>query len=465
MTKARDSYWKGRKGSRKGPSRKRDEDSLRASAVWVLERTLASGAPVGSFISGVSQRFDRRDRALLEELVFGSLRWLRRLDQVIESASNRRLNNIDSKLIGILRVATYQLLFLDRIPAHAAVNEAVEQTRRTTHKGGVSFVNAVLRRIARDPQPELWPVKVEDPVGRLAVEGSHPDFLVQGWLENYGEDRTRDLIAANNTPRPIHLLAFRHRGGRELLAETLIDEGIQVEPSRLSPLGLVVAKGNVLDTEAFRQGMFYIQDEVSQVVALLMPPREEERILDIAAAPGGKSFSIKAWENATQVLAGDRSLSRLLIMRDNCRRLQLPLSLAVIDGSQSAYREESFDRVVLDLPCSGTGTLRKHPEIKWNLKSSDFDHLAAEALLLLEGSAPLVRSGGHLVAITCSLEEKENDRVIQRFLEGNAEFFRDPWTDLPSEWEAMDCGEGKWQCLPGDDHDGFTVHRLRKNPS
>ncbi|MGH6887184.1 MAG: transcription antitermination factor NusB, partial [Geminicoccales bacterium] len=209
---------------------------MRTAAAWVLDRTLATRSSAEPHLAGTLSHFDDRDRALLHELVLGTLRWLRRLDQVIGAASHRAFDEIQEDLRSPLRIAAYQLLFLDRVPAHAAVHEAVTQAHRVSHRGGASFVNAVLRRIARSPRLEEWPIAERDPMRRLAIETSHPDFLVERWWRQFGEARTRDLVIANNRPKPVHLLAFRDRGGREMLAESLIDEGLEVEPSTLSPL-------------------------------------------------------------------------------------------------------------------------------------------------------------------------------------------------------------------------------------
>ena len=276
--------------------RRTPQNDVRVAAGWVLERTLLSHAPADAFLDSALARFDERDQALLRELVLGSLRWLRRLDHVISAASSRRFEDIEPALHAPLRIATYQLLLLDRVPAHAAVSEAVEQAHQVTHRGGASFVNGVLRRIARAPDLAAWPVRESDPVRRLGIELSHPDFLVARWLARFGTARTIELLTANNRAKPLQLLAFRDRGGRELLAEALIDEGLEVEPAALSPLGLTVRRGNPLATAAFRRGDCYVQDETSQAAALLPPPKPGERVLDAAAAPGGKAFALVAWE-------------------------------------------------------------------------------------------------------------------------------------------------------------------------
>ncbi len=448
--------------SRKLTPRRTPQDNVRAAASWVLDRTLQSLSPVESFLDTALSRFDERDQGLLRELVMGTLRWLRRLDYIISQASSRSFDQIEGALQSPLRIAAYQLFFLDRVPAHAAVHEAVEQAHQLTHRGGASFVNGVLRRIARAPRLEDWPVEEADPVRRLAILNSHPDFLVARWLERFGHERALALMEANNQPKPMQLLAFRDRGGRELLAEALIDDGLEVEPATLSPLGLTVRRGNPLGTAAFRNGDFYIQDEASQAAALMPPPRPGERVLDAAAAPGGKSFSLIASEPGVRVTASDVSLQRILVLRSNLRRLRRPLPLLVADAGAPAVRGP-FDRVILDLPCTGTGTLRRHPELKWRISEGEIGRLTRLALRLLEGGAPLVAPGGVLVAITCSLEREENEDVIARFLSAHSGFAPAP---LEGVLEGALAGgllhTGGWRVLSSGDHDGFTVHVLRK---
>lgn len=448
--------------SRKLTPRRTPQDNVRAAAGWVLERTLQSLSPVESFLDMALARFDERDQGLLRELVMGTLRWLRRLDQIISVASSRRFDQIEAALHSPLRIGAYQLFFLDRVPAHAAVHEAVEQAHQLTHRGGASFVNGVLRRIARAPRLEDWPVEEADPVRRLAILNSHPDFLVARWLERLGQERTLALLEANNQPKPMQLLAFRDRGGRELLAEALIDDGIEVEPATLSPLGLTVRRGSPLATAAFARGDFYIQDEASQAAALIPPPRPGERVLDMAAAPGGKSFSLLASEPTVRVIASDVSLPRALTLRSNLRRLRRPLPLLVADAGIPPLRGP-FDRVILDLPCTGTGTLRRHPELKWRISEGEIGRLTRQALRLLEGGSPLVAPGGVLVAITCSLEREENEDVVARFLAAHPGFSSvrlEGVLEGPLAGGLLD--SGGWRVLSGGDHDGFTVHVLAK---
>ena len=435
---------------------------VRSAAARVVESTLRSRRPVDVILRSAETGLEPRDRRLLRELVLGTLRWLRRLDCVIDAASTRRLRDIDARLLTPLRMAVYQLLFLDRIPAHAAVDEGVNEARRRTHRGGAGFVNAVLRRVARDPRLEAWPVTEEDPMRRLAVETSHPDLLVGRWIRFFGEERTRGLLDANNRVKPLQILTFREKGGCETTAAALSAAGVVTHPSQVSPLGLVVDQGDPVGTPCFSEGRIYLQDVASQAAALVPPPGVGERVLDVAAAPGGKSFSLLAYEAEMKLVAADRRWSRLQILRANRDRLGLDIGLLLADGLRPSLRP-LFDRVVLDLPCTGTGTLRKNPELKWRVSEEEIRRLSRQGSEMLRTAAALVRPGGILAALTCSLEPEENADVVSRFLAGNRDFSPVPLaSELPSPLDSWVTGPGSWQILPEDVHDGFTVHALRR---
>lgn len=434
----------------------------RSLASWIIDKALTTRSSTDRIFAQVDEPFDERDRRLWRELSLGTLRWLRRLDDVIESASSRRIESVDARLRTPLRVAAYQILYLDRIPAHAAVNCAVEEARRRTHRGGAGFTNAVLRRIASSPDLGAWPVQQALPSRTLAIETSHSDFLVERWLRNFGEARTRDLLDANNRRKPAQLLALAGAGGRDAVARRLADEGVTAEPSQLSPVGLVVVEGDARQTECWRRGEIYLQDGASQAAALIPPPRHGETILDLAAAPGGKTFALLAAEPEVTAIGCDRDFERLLTMRDNASRLQLSCRLALADGVAPPWTSE-FDRVVLDLPCTGTGTLRKHPELKWRIDDREIDRLSRQGLGMVEAAARLVRVGGLLTVVTCSLEPEENSQLVARFLAERGDFTRcDLRGRLSPTLSGGLIGVGEWQVLPADVHDGFTVNVLQR---
>ena len=297
----------------------------------------------------------------------------------------------------------------------------------------------------------------------MAIETSHPDLLVERWWHEFGESKTRRLLEANNRRKPWQLLAFRSKGGRREAAAKLVREGVQSRNSAVSPLGLVVDEGNPLETDLFDQGDLYLQDEASQAAALIPPPMAGERVVDLAAAPGGKTLGLIAWEPQVEVVASDRSLRRLDILRANRARLGQTFELLNTDALLPPF-SDAFDRVVLDLPCTGTGTLRKHPELKWRIDLTEIERLSSQGLEMLTAGSALVRQGGLLCVITCSLEPEENSRVVQSFLGSRANFAPvDLGAVLSEPLDRWIVGPGAWQILPAEAHDGFTVHVLRRH--
>lgn len=448
--------------TRGSPAAPRPGLELRRRAAELLDRALATSAPADAFLEVAARDLSAPDRALLTQLVYGALRWLRRLDEVVVQAAERPLERIDRELLAPLRIGVLQLLLLDRIPAHAAVDTAVALARERRNRGAAGFVNAVLRNVARRPRLEEWPVGASDPLERLAIETSHPTELVGRWWRIYGEEQTRRLLAASNREKPLHVLAFSDRGGRRALAADLAAEGVTTEPSELSPLGLIVRQGDALAGTPFQRGDLYVADEGAQAAAVLPPPRPEERVLDLAAAPGGKSFALLAAEPAVRVVALDREPARIARMAVNARRLGREVRMVTADGAAPPLAA-SFDRVVADLPCTGTGTLRKHPELKWRFSVAALERLAGQGLELLRAAAGLVAPGGLLSVITCSLEPEENEQVVATLLHTGRHLGPvEPPLLKPHEDLQTDSGAGRWRLLTGGDHDGFTVHLLRR---
>ncbi len=437
------------------------DGGVRRLAALYLDRALGTGSAGGADLAAERDRLDPRDRRLLQELVHGTLRWKTRLDHVLSVAANRPADRIEGQLLAPLRVAAYQLLFLDRVPGYAAVSEGVDEARRRAARSA-GFVNAVLRRISRAPRLEEWPVGIVDPMERLAIETSHPRFLVERWTKAFGDKRAREILDANNRRPAYQLLSFGDRGGRDALALRLAREGVETRRLALSDLALEVTSGDPLATAAYDDGDFYIQDQASQAAALVPAPRPGEWVLDAAAAPGGKSFALLAAEPTVRVVAADVAPRRLATLRANRQRLSRSLPILLADAAAPGLGAH-FDRVVVDLPCSGTGILARHPDLKWRLSESEIGRLAGEGLRLLKGALEAVRPGGLLVAITCSIEPDENERVIRQLLATTTDLAPAPLGELLEVSHAERLfAPGAWRLLPGADNDGFTVHALKK---
>jgi 16S rRNA (cytosine967-C5)-methyltransferase len=400
----------------------------RRAAFDILRRVDGEGAYAAPLIAALPQSpLSREDRALAQELTLGVLRWQGALDYFIERYAARPVKKLDQSVLIALRLGLYQLRFLSRIPPSAAVNESVNLIKRARVASAAPMVNAVLRRAARqlgEPPGE----SLSDPLARFAVETSHPRWLIERWIAAFGTAETRNLALANNEPPPVAFRVNRRRAPGDEVITRLESEGLRLRPSLIAPGALVVEDGPAAPlAQAAESGAIYIQDEASQLVSLLLAPANGERLLDLCAAPGSKASHIAQLAgDASWVMACDIHPHRLATLRATCKRLAIESIAAVaLDATRSLPLLESappFDRILIDAPCSGTGTLRRNPEIKWRLAAADIARLADVQLSLLGRAIETLKRGGRLVYSTCSIEREENEAVIQRFLESGAPF-------------------------------------------
>lgn len=401
----------------------------RTAAYHALRAVADNRADLPAALAASRQRLtDERDRALTAEIVAGTLRWQRSLDHLVEHVAGRSITKIDSGVLHILRLSLYQLLHLDRIPASAVVDEAVDLTRSARKAHAAGFVNAVLRTTLRERQRLPFPARptsAEDRTAALAYLGithSHPDWLAARWLDRVGLDAAERWVRFNNETPRLTLRANLLRTSRDGLAATLAREGIETEPTRYAPDGLIVVTGNPLRLPP--DGSFFVQDEASQLVSLAVAAHPGERILDLCASPGGKTVAIaNAMRDAGLLVSSDVRPRRLTLLRDTvgasgARRVR------VVQVSAQGHLPfpPLFDRVLVDAPCSGLGTIRRDPEIRWRRTEANLPLFAQDQLVLLHRAAQVVRPGGRLVYATCSSEPEENDGVVDVFLAERGDF-------------------------------------------
>ena len=372
-----------------------------------------------------------RDRALVTELAVGTFRWLAALDHVVGRAADRPVARIDDDVLTVLRLGTYQLLHLDRVPPAAAVDESVRLARRIGKSSAAGFVNAVLRRIAATrekpglPPPPGEAGSREARLAYLSVTGSHPRWLAERWLDRHGLPAVEDWVRFNNTAPPLTLRANRLLTTREKLARRLAEHDVRTEPTRFARDGLTVVAGNPYRTPIASGGLFLAQDEASQLVAELVGGRPGERILDACAAPGGKTTAIAGAMGGTGLLvAGDLRTARLRLLRRTLAGTGSAAAVVRLDLRRPAPFGPVFDRVLVDAPCSGLGILRRDPEIRWRRRPGDLPRFAAAQLSMAGHAAGAVRPGGVLVYATCSSEPDENEEVVAAFLDDHPEFER-----------------------------------------
>jgi 16S rRNA (cytosine967-C5)-methyltransferase len=349
----------------------------------------------------------------------GVLRWRRLLDFLLERHLKKPVERLDLPVALALRLGLYQLRFLDKVPARAAVNESVEMVKLARKSSASTLVNAVLRRMATEadsPAEEFLPANAPE-AERLSILHSHPTWMVKRWLSQLGQAPTIALLQANNHA-PRLSCALHDESDRGQVRSELEKTGMRIEPGVLLQNAFAVSGGSPARTQAFRAGKISIQDEASQAVPLLLGAHPGDRVLDVCAAPGGKTPAlVRAAGHKGVVVAADRHAHRLRAMRAQFERLGLEgVHLVELDATQTLPFRGGFDRILVDAPCSGTGTLARHPEIRWRLGA---DHLAEFHLLqcqLLETALAVVAPGGRLVYSTCSIEPEENENVVDEVL-------------------------------------------------
>lgn len=434
--------------------------TARTRAVEILRQTLERGGRATALLSERSTELSPEDADLMRRIVLGVLRTRASLDEELTAVCRVPLSRLSPNLREILEVALYQIRHLDRVPAYAAVDEAVAHAKSSGSRGAASLVNAVLRNLLRLPSPARGDAR-DRPADAEALSRrfSHPRFLVERWLARFGTEATLSVLEADNAASGLDLMANARRTTREGLAAALLSEGVATRPSPLSPLALTVVSGNPLRSPLFAAGHFAIQDLASQALALLLPAGGT--LVDLAAAPGGKTFSALLLGKARRSVALDRSVRRLGLVRENRSRLGIFEALPVAgDFLASPLRSGKLDRVLLDAPCSGTGTLRKNPEIRYRVTPEEIERLAGLQERALESAAGLLAPGGFLLYATCSLEDEENDGVVERVLARSRELVRAP-IDAPAALHPFVAAD-RFQILPGADNDGFTAHLIRR---
>jgi 16S rRNA (cytosine967-C5)-methyltransferase len=370
---------------------------------------------------------DPRDRALATEIVIGTLRWQRALDAAIASAAAREVDAIDADVRLILRLSLYQLLHLDRVPASAVVDDAVSLTRGAGQTRATGFVNGVLRTLSRTrgrlglpPRPERGAAR-HAALAYLGVTQSHPDWLVARWLDRYGFDRAAAWTEFNNATPALTLRANRLVISRDALRDALRhDDELETTPGRYAPDALVLHGGRLPDA----RGRFTIQDEASQLVPLLLGARPGERVLDLCASPGGKATALAAdMDGRGLVVACDARAKRMRLLAAAVRDSRAPnIRLVQVGGRDEVPFAPVFDRVIVDAPCSGLGTVRRDPDIRWRRTEADLAGFAAYQQTLLARAARAVAPGGRLVYATCSSEPEENEDVVDAFVAAHPDF-------------------------------------------
>ena len=379
---------------------------------------------------------DPRDRALAGEIAIGVQRRRAAIDHLLAQAASRALPAITPVALDLLRAAAYQLLYLDRVPAHAVVADTVELAREAGARRAAGFVNAVLRVLADRRRPFALPAapptapvdagSVRDrraALDYLAITLSHPRWLVERWLDRHGLEAAATWARFNNRPAPVTLRVNTARNTAAELRATLDACGVRTAETRLAPHGLVVTQGDLLSAPV-AEGLFLVQEEASQLVVELARPAEGARVLDLCAAPGGKTVGLAGCAGPGGfVVAADLRPRRVALLASLLARAgSQRIAIVRLDATAPLPFRAVFDHVLVDAPCSGLGTLRRHPDIRWRRAPDDLAAFAKTQLDMLRRAAEAVRPGGRLIYATCSSEPEENEQVVARFLDDHPRF-------------------------------------------
>ena len=370
----------------------------------------------------------RKDRALVNALVYGVLRRRGTLDWIITYFSNTQLNAIDSNILNILRIGLFQVIYLNKIPVSAAVNTSVEMAKSFTSPKVVRFVNAVLRRSTRDYKKVPFPDRKKDPVKALSATKSFPEWLIKRWLDYFGLKETEVLCDAVNNIPPITVRTNNLKISRNDLINKLESDVELIDYTSYSPDGIYFFKPKIAipKIKAFEKGWFQVQDEAAQLVTYLLNPQPGETILDACAGLGGKTGHIaQMMKNKGKIVAMDKNNEKLLRHESEMKRLGISIVQTCIHNLDKPFDKNNitkFDRILLDAPCSGLGVLRRNPDIKWLMSKKNLINYKEKQVRFLDNISYLIKPSGVLVYAVCSTEPEENDEVVKAFLNKHPEF-------------------------------------------
>jgi len=448
------------------------KDKAREAALQVLlaveQREAYANLALGSLLDKLDPA--KLDRSFITELVYGTLRTQNTLDWALSHYLRRPLPSLTAEVRNILRLGSYQVLFMDRVPDSAAVNESAKLARQHGHEGIVKFVNGVLRNLSRGKEQLSYPNPADDPVQYIALRHSHPVWLVRRWLNDFGYQATEALCAANNQPAPNTVRVNTLKTSATELIARLADLGVAAQSSKYASNCLLlqgfVSLGGL---PPFKEGLLQAQDESSILVGQAVCPGPGARVLDVASAPGGKTTHLaQLMQNQGEIVALDVHDHKIKLIEENCRRLGVQIVQPMLADARQIPEEYIgwADYVLVDAPCSGLGVLRRRPDARWRKQEGQIAALAELQAQILDSAATALKPGGVLVYSTCTLTREENLGQMEAFLKRHQEF---QWASLtgllPSELDqAATLDRGYLQILPHiHGLDGFFMARMVKS--
>jgi len=447
--------------------------SSRETALIIMYNVAQKGAYANLELHKVlgKSELPPQDRGLVTELVYGTIRMQGTLDYILSRLVKRSLDSLPPWILLILRQGAYQLLYLEHIPGRAAVNESVNLAKKYGHAGTVKFVNGVLRNLSRTKEDLSFPALDKDPVAHISVVYSHPRWLVERWMKQFGVEQCLRLCAADNKAPHVTVRTNTLRISRDRLMERLAGEGVTCRPGVFAPESIILeGVSSVAFLPSFQEGLFQVQDESSMLVAHILDPQPGSNVVDSCAAPGGKAtHAAQIMQNRGIIKAFDLYPHKVGLIQENSRRLGLNIVNACAGDAGDLPEELSqwADYCLVDAPCSGLGVLGRRPDSRWNKSEQQIKELTGIQRQILASSAQTVKPGGVLVYSTCTITPEENQGMVQWFLEHFPTFYLDPVKPfIPFRLKEQDLAQaeqGMVQLLPHvHGTDGLFIARMKR---
>lgn len=403
------------------------------------------------------------DKAFVTKLAYGVITYIRTLDYIISKLSKVKVKKISKPIINILRLGLYQIYYLDKIPNSAIVNESVKLAKKYGHQASANFVNALLRNAGKRQKDDFF-VDIKDEKEKLAIYYSYPDWIVELYIKQYGIERTKCILESNETELIDCIRVNTLKIARDELLNKL--NGFDVKEGRTKDIIYTKNIKRLIASDYFKEGFFTVQDEAPSLVGHIINPQEDEKILDICAAPGGKTSHLAQLSNdKAKITAFELHEHRCRLIEDLCKRLGIK-SIEVEQRDATVFSEElieKFDKIVADVPCSGLGVIRRKPDIKWNTKEEDIEELTKIQYKILVNASKYLKKGGTLIYSTCTNNKKENDDIVNKFLKENKEFQIGKIENIPEEFMKDVYNDGMLELMPDKNNcDGFYICVLRR---
>ena len=407
------------------------------------------------------RKLEDRDIGFVSEIVYGVTTWKLTIDEIIKKYSKLRIKKISPWILNILRMGIYQIVFLDRVPKSAAVNESVNLAKRYGHRGSSNFVNAILRKVEKKDYETFF--EIENPIERISKTTSMPIWIIEELLKENDIEKVEEICKASNLKPKVEVRINRLKTDKQELEKLLKERNITFQEGKIKDFFVLEKTKNIEQLDLFRQGYFTIQDEGAGLIAKIVDPKSNEVILDACSSPGGKTtYMAELMDNKGEIIAWDLHSHRIKLVEETAKRLGIHIVKTECQDA-TIYKEEykeKFDKILLDVPCLGIGVLKRKPDIKWKRKPEDIEEITQIQQNILETCAKYLKPNGQLIYSTCSIFKEENDSIIDKFLQKNTNFVysKIEIPDLENNTEKVN----KIQLYQNEETDGFFMCKLQK---